>query len=183
MALFLAGQQLPGALSNQVNADPTETHLGAPPLSSYCRRRLEPLPPLHRDRGPRHPEPRVGSGVPSGSRLQARHYEESLEYFHRLDDASERITLVRTGHTCEGRDWFIALISSPGNLGNVARYREIAHRLAHPSGLTNSEARALAREGKAIVDVNGGLHATEVAGAQHTIALAHELVSSEDPTL
>jgi hypothetical protein len=31
------------------------------------------------------------------------------------------------------------------------------------------------------VDVSGGLHATEVAGAQHTIGLAYELVTSEEP--
>ena len=34
-----------------------------------------------------------------------------------------------------------------------------------PEGLTDDEARALAREGKAFVHIDGGCHATEVAGA------------------
>ena len=36
------------------------------------------------------------------------------------------------------------------------------------SGLDDAAARALAREGKAIVHLDGGLHSTEVAGAQHS---------------
>ena len=41
------------------------------------------------------------------------------------------------------------------------------------------QARALAREGRAIVHIDGGLHATELAHAQHTIQLAYDLVSTE----
>ena len=47
---------------------------------------------------------------------------------------------------------------------------------------TTTAARALAREGKAIVHIDGGLHSTEVAGAQHSILLAYKLVSAQgDP--
>jgi hypothetical protein len=79
---------------------------------------------------------------------------------------------------------YFALISTPGNLAKFERYRAIAQRLAHPAGLAETEARALAREGKAIVHIDGGLHSTEVAGGQHTLLLAYDLVSraSEPPT-
>jgi hypothetical protein len=127
------------------------------------------------------PSPESVLGFRPGADFKIATYEESLAYFHRLDEASNRITLIHTGSTSEGRDWFFALISSPDNLRDVERYREIADLLAHPADLSDEEAGTLAREGKAIVDVNGGLHASEVAGAQHTIALAHELVSSDDP--
>ncbi|MEJ2542029.1 MAG: M14 family metallopeptidase, partial [Gemmatimonadota bacterium] len=49
-----------------------------------------------------------------------------------------------------------------------------------PRGLGEEEARALAREGKALVWIDGGLHATEVAHAQHTIQLAYDLVTGDD---
>ena len=42
------------------------------------------------------------------------------------------------------------------------------------------EAQELAEEGKAIVDLSGGLHASEVAGAQHIITLAHQIVNEAD---
>src|SRR5204863_2691680 len=63
----------------------------------------------------------------------------------------------------------------------VDHYREIARRLAHPGSLTDAEARALAKEGKAFVHIDGGLHATEVAGAQMTPQLLYDLLTSTDP--
>ncbi len=60
--------------------------------------------------------------------------------------------------------------------------RRLARRLAQGRGLSDEAAHALAREGKAIVHLDGGLHSTEVAGAQHTILLAYKLVSTQgDP--
>ena len=72
---------------------------------------------------------------------------------------------------------YFALISSPDNLAKIDRYREIWQRLAHPQGLTDAEAQKLATEGKALVHIDGGLHATEVAGPQHTPLLAYDLLS------
>ena len=59
----------------------------------------------------------------------------------------------------------MAIITSPENLAKLDRYKEISRRLAHAEGLTDAQARALAREGKAVVWIDGGLHATEVLGA------------------
>ena len=73
----------------------------------------------------------------------------------------------------------VAIISSEANLKNRARYQEIARRLSLARGVSEPEARALSKEGKVIVWIDGGLHATEVAGAQHTPELAWWLVSSE----
>ena len=42
--------------------------------------------------------------------------------------------------------------------------RDTAQRLALVKGLNDAEAHALARTGKVIVHIDGGLHATEVAG-------------------
>ncbi len=126
------------------------------------------------------PTPESVLGFIPGADFHLATYEQSVDYFQRLDAASDRIMMLPTGRTSEGREWWIALISSPDNLAQVEHYRDIADALAHPADLTDAMARELALEGKAIVDVNGGLHATEVAGAQHTIQLAYELVSSEE---
>ncbi len=129
------------------------------------------------------PTPASVLGFEPGADFLLASYEESVEYFQRLDAASDRLSLVQAGVTSEGRAWYVALVSSPENLAAAERYRGIAQRLADPEDLSDTEARALAREGRAIVDISGGLHASEVAGAQHTIALAHELVASEDPRI
>jgi Zinc carboxypeptidase len=126
------------------------------------------------------PTPESVLGFVPGADFHLATYEESIEYFHALDAASDRITMIQVGRTSFGRDWWIALISSPENLAEVERYRTLADRLAHPADLTDEAARSLAREGRAIVDISGGLHATEVAGAQHTIQLGYDLVASEE---
>ena len=130
------------------------------------------------------PTPESVLGFRVGADFHLATYEQSLEYFRRLDAASDRLELRQVGTTSEGRPWYVALISSAENLRNVDHWRGIAQRLAHPEGLTDEEARALARDGRAIVHIDGGLHATEVAGAQHTIQLAYDLVTGDDdPTI
>ncbi|HXV85994.1 MAG TPA: M14 family zinc carboxypeptidase [Gemmatimonadales bacterium] len=126
------------------------------------------------------PSPESVLGFKPGADFRLATYEESVRYFQALDAASDRIRLVEVGRTSEGRAWQLALISASENLANLERYREMAQRLAHPSGLTDDEARRLARQGKALVDISGGLHASEAAGAQHTIQLAHDLVAASD---
>jgi len=126
------------------------------------------------------PTPESVLGHQVGADFQLASYEESLDYFRQLDAASDRLQLIEIGRTSFNRPWYVALISSPENLANIERHREIAQRLAHPQELTDEEARQLAREGKAIIHIDGGLHASEVAHAQHTMELAYDLVAGVD---
>src|SRR6185295_13959132 len=83
--------------------------------------------------------------------------------------------------TAEGRDQLMAIVTSPENHRNLARYKDISGKLAHAEGLTDDQARALASEGKAVVWIDGGLHATEVLGAAQLIETVYQLVSKSDP--
>ncbi len=123
------------------------------------------------------PKPEATFGFEPGADYKLATYDQSIEYFKRLDAASRYVTLVEAGRTTQGRPMYFALISSPDNLAHIERYREVAQRLAHPSGLSEADARRLAAEGKAFVHIDGGLHATEVAGPQHAPLLAYDLVS------
>lgn len=126
------------------------------------------------------PTPESVLGFPVGADFELATYEQSLEYFQRLDAASDRVMLQEVGTTSMGRPWYVAIISSEGNIRDVERYRQIAHRLAYPGDMGDEEAKRLAAEGKAIVHIDGGLHASEVAHGQHTIQLAYDLVTGDD---
>ena len=126
------------------------------------------------------PTPESVLGHPVGADFHLATFEESIDYFQRLDAATDRLELREVGRTSFGRPVYIALVSSAENLRDLDRHREIALRLAHPRGLSDAEARALADEGRALVHIDGGLHATEVATHQHTIQLAYDLVTGDD---
>jgi zinc carboxypeptidase len=130
------------------------------------------------------PSPDSVFGFAPGADLKIATYDQVLSYFRQVDAASDRVRLVEAGTTTQGRTFYFALVSSPANLANVDRYREIARRLAHPEGLTDDEARRLAREGKAFIHIDGGLHSSEVAGPQHTPLLLETVVrTAEEPAM
>ncbi|HSZ17732.1 MAG TPA: M14 metallopeptidase family protein, partial [Terracidiphilus sp.] len=111
-------------------------------------------------------------------------YEDTVRYFHALVASSDRIKMFTVGKTTQGKDIEIAVISSPQNLAKLDDYKQIAGRLAHAANLNDDQAKDLARTSKVIVHIDGGLHADEVAGPQHTMALAYKLLSAQnDPQI
>ena len=131
---------------------------------------------------PNVPTPESVLGHRPGDDFYLASYDESRDYFRKLAAASNRIKLVNVGKTTRGLDWEIAIISSPENLANLDHFKEISRKLADGRGLSDEAALALSREGRAIVHIDGGLHSTEVAGAQQSVNLAYRLVASQgDP--
>jgi hypothetical protein len=108
-------------------------------------------------------------------------YTQLEQYWKALDRQSDRMRLVDMGQTEEGRTQWMAVISSPENIAKLEHYRDIARRLALAEGLTDEQAQALAGEGKAVIWIDGGLHANEVLGAQQLIETVYQLVSATDP--
>lgn len=107
-------------------------------------------------------------------------YTKFTAYWQKLAAESDRMELDTIGFTAEGRPQLMAIVSSPENLRNKERYRRIAEQLARAEGVTEAQARQLAKDGKGIVWIDGGLHATEVLGAQQLIETNWQLVSGED---
>lgn len=107
-------------------------------------------------------------------------YTQLLEYWSKLEKESDRLKLVEIGTTPEGRSMKMAIITSPENHKNLKRYQEISVKLAKAEGLTDDEARSLASEGKTVVWIDGGLHATEAINSQALFIEAYDLLSRND---
>ena len=107
-------------------------------------------------------------------------YTELYDYWHLLADESDRMTVRNIGLTSDGRPQVMAIITSPENHGQLGRYKDIAQRLAHVEGVSEAEARELSQTGKAVIWIDGGLHATEVLGAQQLAELVYRMVSNDD---
>ncbi|MFN2603264.1 MAG: M14 metallopeptidase family protein [Gemmatimonadaceae bacterium] len=125
--------------------------------------------------------PRQQFGHNIGDDYFLANYDQLTKYWQTLDKESDRMKVVRIGTSTEGRPMWMAIITSPENHAKLAHYQDIASRLAHAEGLTDQQARALAREGKAVVWIDGGLHASEVLGAQQLVEWVYEMVSRNDP--
>ena len=124
--------------------------------------------------------PRDQFGHPIGADYVLPNYQQLVAYWKKLDAESPRMSLVDIGRTAEGRTQYMAIVTSPENHRSLARYREIARRLALARDLPELEAQQLARDGKAVVWIDGGLHATEVLGAQQLMETVYQLVSRND---
>jgi Zinc carboxypeptidase len=108
-------------------------------------------------------------------------YTQLLDYWNKVAKESDRIKLVQIGKTAEDRPFMMAIITSPANHKNLAHYKEISQKLARAEGLTDAQAHALANEGKAVVWIDGGLHATECINAQALFTETYYFLTHNDP--
>jgi hypothetical protein len=124
--------------------------------------------------------PQEQFGFEIGADYMLVNYMQLLAYWRKLDTESNRLTLQTIGITAEGRTMVMAIVTSPANHKKLARYRDISRRLTLAEGLSEGQARALASEGKPVVLIDGGLHATEILGSQQLIELVWQMVSRND---
>ena len=120
-------------------------------------------------------------GFDIGDDYQLFNYAQLVEYWKKLERESARMVLVEIGKTAEGRSQLMSIITSPENQAALDRYKWISRELALAKNLNDDEAHVLATEGKAVVWIDGGLHATEAVGTQQLAVLVYEMVSRSDP--
>jgi hypothetical protein len=130
---------------------------------------------------PKITSPKEALGFNLGDDYMVANYTQLEAYWKKLASESDRMKLVSIGKTEEGRDQWMAIITSPANLKNLDHYKQISARLAHAEGLSEAQARQLASEGKAVIWVDGGLHASETVGSQQLMEMVYQMVSRTDP--
>ena len=124
--------------------------------------------------------PKEAFGFDIGDDYHLANYTQIEKYWQTLDRESDRLILHDMGKTAEGRTQWMAIVTSPENQKSLAHYQDISKRLSFAEGLTDEQAHALAKEGKAVVWIDGGLHATETLGAQQLVEMVYETVSKDD---
>ena len=129
------------------------------------------------------PSPEEFLGFKVGADYHLATFDQAYIYFKALEKASPLIKIYEFGKSETGKPLICAIISSQDNLLKMERFKEISKKMSLVKGLTDEEARRLAAEGKAIVYIDGGLHASEVAPAQQNIQLAFDMLASEDPDI
>ncbi len=106
-------------------------------------------------------------------------YTQFLAYWQKIARQSPRAHLDTIGMSAEGRPQLSMVVSSPENIKNLAHYKEIAKKLSYAE-IGEAEAHALAKEGKAVMWIDGGLHASEVLGANQLIQTNYDFLTLND---
>lgn len=127
------------------------------------------------------PTPSEFLGFEVGADRKLADYKQISSYFKALAAASPRVQVEILGKTTLGEDMFMAVISTPENLASKAKYKEIAHKLADPRGLSSQQIDQLARDGKFILLITCNIHSTEIGSSQMSMEWAYQLATTQDP--
>ena len=126
------------------------------------------------------PSPKSHFGFSIGDNYQLATFTQTELYLKKLAAVSKKMKLVTIGKTEEGRNQYMVIVSDPNNLAKLNKYQSISQRMARAEGLTDADAKTLATEGKAVVWIDGGLHATEVVGIHQWIESVYQLITRTD---
>jgi zinc carboxypeptidase len=137
------------------------------------------------------PAPEDALGFRPGDDRKLASWAKVVEYFQKLDAASDRVTFEEIGKTTMGAPFVFATISAPENLRRLNEFKEIQRQLADPRilgsstkpALADRKARALIARGKTIVLITCGIHSTEVGSTLSSTLIAHRLASSNEPEI
>lgn len=127
------------------------------------------------------PEEFVGFKIGADKKLFG--WETVVNYFGVLHDKSDRVTVQNLGESTLGNPFIMAFISSPMNLMNLAKYRNLQKQAANPHHLTDEDMRELARQNKVFVMITLNIHSTEIASSQESIELAYKLATDNSPQI
>ena len=167
--LFVAAAVLELALGAQAPVPPGKVAPAAPPRTVTARLTT----------------PQAEWGHNLGDDYFLVNYQQLIAYWKKLDAESPRLRLVDIGKTSEGRPMLMAIITSPANHQKLDALQGRSPAASPtPRDSPTTQARALAKEGKAVVWIDGGLHATETLGAQQLVEHVWQMVSrTDDETL
>jgi hypothetical protein len=136
---------------------------------------------LAADPAPKVTTPKDYFGFAIGDDYCLANYKQFAGYLRKLEKESDRLKLVTIGTTEEGRPQLMAVVTSPANHKKLDRLLEIARKLALAEGVTEVDAKTLAAEGKAVVWIDGGLHASESLCAQALTETVYQFLAGTDP--
>ncbi|PKL82924.1 MAG: peptidase [Ignavibacteriae bacterium HGW-Ignavibacteriae-3] len=107
-------------------------------------------------------------------------YSQMVDYWKKLEQESPRMKLEVIGKTAEGRPQYMAIITSPENFEKLDKYKDISRKLALAENINDLKAKEFSKIGKPVIWIDGGLHATEVVGANQLIEMTYQMVNNYD---
>ncbi|TDE08262.1 M14 family zinc carboxypeptidase [Jiangella asiatica] len=122
------------------------------------------------------PAPEEFFGFPMGTTGKLAPFEEIKDYFELVAEESDSVEYEVAGTTTLGHEYPILRVSSAENLARLDEILETNEKLADPrSGLSESQARALAEQSVPVYYLEATLHSSEVGNLPALVDVIHRL--------
>ena len=132
-------------------------------------------------RTPAIPSPKSILGFTPGEDRTIADWTQITNYFARLDEASDRVTVQTLGQSTLKRPLIVAFISARENILALQKYKDIQRQLADPRlAMQPAQRDRLIADGKTVVTISCSIHSTEIVASQMSMQLAYELATAED---
>src|SRR5262249_17820617 len=127
------------------------------------------------------PSPRSILGFSPGEDRKIADWSQITNYFAKLDESSNRVSVQTVGQTTLKRPILAAFISAPENILALNKYKEIQRKLSDPRTIVDDRERnALIAAGRVVVVISCSIHSTEIVASQMSMQLAFDLATSDD---
>jgi hypothetical protein len=128
------------------------------------------------------PTPLSHFGFEIGADRSLADWQQLTSYYERLAQTSARVTVDTLGRTTMGLPFVMLTVTSAANHARLDELHEIQMKLADPRLVSGeAELARLFEDGRAVVLITHGIHATEVGGPQMAARLMYRLATSDDP--
>ena len=101
--------------------------------------------PAAQTKAPAITSPKQHFGFNIGDDYNLATYDQFTQYWQKIDKESSRMQVIEIGKTEEGRPHLAAIITAPENFAKLDRYKQIAQQLHKARGISEEQARALAK--------------------------------------
>ncbi|KPJ86719.1 MAG: hypothetical protein AMS18_15325 [Gemmatimonas sp. SG8_17] len=134
------------------------------------------------------PKPRLTAQVPTfkeavghdfGERI-TQHYQ-MVRYLERVAETSDRVAIQVQGESWEGREFMLAIVTSPANHARIEEIRANSVRLSDPRTTALQQAESIMVDQPAIAWFGGSIHGFELSGSEGLLKLLEHLTTNNDP--
>ncbi len=129
------------------------------------------------------PSPEEFFGFQMGADRKLAHWDDLLEYYDLVGEASDRVQVRDMGPSTWGNRFLTLFVSSPENLANLDELQRLNAILQDPRGYSEAEVENAISNGKVVFVQTYGLHASEVAASQTIAEVIYEMATRDDQVM
>jgi hypothetical protein len=130
------------------------------------------------------PTPASHFGFDIGADRKLANWDQLTAYYEKLAKSSTRVRVDTIGRTTIGQPFVTLTVSSEANMRRLDELKAMQLKLSDPRTVSGAaELQRLFDQGRTIVLITHGIHATEVGGSQSAARLLYKLASSNEPRI